>query len=121
MNDRELLELAAKAAGLEIDKSPCNGGGRGNTGFDVMGNAVLDWHDMTRWNPLTDDADAFRLAMKLDLKMHHGYTRNSVGPAAFAGDGEQFCIESHEDYADGKCGAMRRAITRYAAEIGKGN
>jgi hypothetical protein len=71
------------------------------------------------WNPLADDGDAFRLAMKLDLKMHHGYTRNSVGPAAFAGEGDQFCIEFHADYTDGKCGAMRRAITRYAADIGR--
>ena len=31
MTDRELLELAARAAGLEKDDSPYNGGGSGTT------------------------------------------------------------------------------------------
>jgi len=62
-NDRELLELAAKAAGLKIDKSETSGRGRGNTGFNCMGDVVLDWHNGTRWNPLTDDGDALRLAV----------------------------------------------------------
>ncbi|MFM0141704.1 hypothetical protein [Paraburkholderia sp. RL18-085-BIA-A] len=106
MNDRELLELAARAIGIPLEWSKESDCGPRTTGWKT-------------WNPLTDDGDAFRLAMKLDLKMHHGYTRNHVGPAAFAGDGEQFCIECHEDYTDGKFGAMRRTITRYAAEIGK--
>lgn len=42
MTDHELLELAAKAVGIKIDKSPYNGGGSGNDGFDIAGNAVLD-------------------------------------------------------------------------------
>lgn len=67
MNDRELLEAAAKAAGIEIDKSGFNGGGTGNTGFDLLGNAVLDWHNSKTWNPLADDGDALRLAAKLYL------------------------------------------------------
>jgi hypothetical protein len=69
MDDKTLLELAAKAAGIKIDKSETNGGGRGNTGFDVMGNAVLDWHNNVRWNPLTDDGDALRLAVKLQIQV----------------------------------------------------
>lgn len=66
--DRELLERAAKAAGLSIDKTETNGGGRGNTGFDMMGNAVLDWHNNVRWNPLTDHGDALRLMAKLGIQ-----------------------------------------------------
>jgi hypothetical protein len=65
--DRQLLELAAKAAGLAIDKSPYNGGGHGNPGFDIAGNAVLDWHNGITWNPLTDSAAALGLAVKLHM------------------------------------------------------
>ena len=58
MNDKELLELAAKAAkragmnllyGKSIDEQE------------------LQWHcDFAPWNPLTDDGDALRLAVKLN-------------------------------------------------------
>ena len=57
-SDRRLLELAAKAAGLRIDKSKYNGGGSNNTGFDMDGNAMLDWHNNVIWNPLTRGGDA---------------------------------------------------------------
>lgn len=70
MDDQELLELAAKAAGIKIDKSSHNGGGSNNTGFDMLGNAVLDWHNGTKWNPLTDDGAALRLAVVLGIDIH---------------------------------------------------
>jgi hypothetical protein len=50
MNDRELLELAAKAAGIEVLVS-----------FD---RARRRWWC---WNPLYDDGDALRLAVQLGL------------------------------------------------------
>ena len=49
MADRELLELAAKAAGIEVLVS-----------FD---RARRDWS----WNPLDDDGAALRLAVQLGL------------------------------------------------------
>ena len=52
MNDRELLELAAKAAGIEVEWS------------DITG---CFWSDGDSWVPLTDDGDALRLAVKLGL------------------------------------------------------
>src|SRR5574337_1719468 len=70
-SDRELLELAAKAAGLRIDKSKLNGGPTPNTGFDLAGNVVLDWHNGTTWNPLTHDGDALRLAVEMGLELYH--------------------------------------------------
>lgn len=73
MTDRELLELAAKAAGIRIDKSETNGGGVGNYGFSVTGDAMLDWHNNIRWNPLSDDGDALRLAVKLRLSIDHNH------------------------------------------------
>lgn len=110
--DRELLELAAKAAGIKIDKSEFNGGGRGNTGFDILGNAVIDWHNNKKWNPLTDDGDALRLAVKLGIL---------VDVARFAttaiANGSTSATEKHngDPYV-----ATRRAIVRAAAAIGEG-
>ena len=108
--DRELLELAAKAAGLRIDKSPYSGGGAGNNGFDLLGNAMLDWHNNVRWNPLTDDGDALRLAVKLRMDVVFG-----ANYAIVNGDVQDPTVNNAGDpYA-----ATRRAIVRAAAEIGK--
>ena len=58
MTDRELLELAAKAAGISYDPS-------------LSSEKGLSWYEgsqrWTVWNPLTDDGDALRLAHKLGL------------------------------------------------------
>lgn len=111
--DRELLELAAKAAGLRIDKSPTNGGGLKNDGFDLNGNAVLDWHNGITWNPLKSDADAFRLAVTLRIR-HDRHPRIPF-VAAFA----PFTIERFEEpEGDDLYAATRRAIVRAAAAMG---
>ena len=110
MTDRELLELAAKAAGIHIDKSKHNGGGDGNTGFDVLGNAVLDWHNGKTWNPLTDDGDALRLAVRLRMNINI-YKR---GAEADCDTLESTCKEGGDPLV-----ATRRAITRAAASMAK--
>lgn len=112
MTDRELLELAAKAAGLKIDRSPYNGGGSGNTGFDMMGNAVLDWDNNERWNPLTDDGDALRLAVKLNMEL----VVPNGGKDVYAG---RLLLDAFEPVNDDAYAATRRAIVRAAAAIGK--
>ena len=56
MTDKELLELAAKAAEIKIRWSA-----------DSLGNQTGPWIFNSRWNPLTDDGDALRLAVKLGL------------------------------------------------------
>lgn len=99
MNDKELLAQAAKAAGIVIDE------------FDVMGNAVLDWHNNVRWNPLTDDGDALRLAADLGIDLHFsgrdGHMATASGTFAFS------------DFHNDRRAATRSAIVRAAAEIGK--
>jgi len=116
MTDRELLELAAKAAGIVIDKSKFNGGGRNNSGFDLLGNAVLDWHNGTTWNPLTDDGDALRLAVKLRFRVDVDFDRVDVSDQFGAAAEYLYRLPSPTDpYA-----ATRRAIVRAAAEIGRG-
>ena len=114
MTDRELLELAAKAAGIEISQwSNCQAGG-----FIAKGSQYLDsWGDKRIprdfWNPLTDDGDALRLAVKLGF--HMGMYEDSVVVVGGGVDNRQL-FEWHNDdpYA-----ATRRAIVRAAAEIGR--
>ena len=66
------------------------------------------------FNPLTSDADAFRLAVKLTLEVDIHQT----GIAVRTPIGHKVLVSADEV----KCGyaATRRAITRAAAEIGRG-
>lgn len=60
MNDRELLEAAAKAAGLEF--------ARWDDLRECMNHPFRsDVQDSHWWNPLTDDGDALRLAVMLRM------------------------------------------------------
>ena len=101
MNDRELLELAAKAAGRSF----------------AFGK---DWHDEgeiyldgRQWNPLTNDGDALRLAVKLGI--HLQFAMDYAVSYAGSVHAKQFTeLDGHDPYA-----ATRRAIVRAAAEIGK--
>jgi hypothetical protein len=118
MTDREMLELAAKAAGLKIDKSPHNGGGYHNDGFDIAGKAVLDWHNGTCWGPLTDDGDALRLACDLAMRIFP-VARTSDGAACSAvGDGSGVRLSEVVDGSLDTRSATRRAIVLAAAAIG---
>ena len=88
MTDRELLELAAKAAGLELDKFSYT------DRADLAQNSFTAKNYIGRWNPLTDDGDALRLAHKLGL-----LSDVPVWPRTLE--------------------ETRRAIVRAAAEIGR--
>ena len=109
MTDRELLELAAKAAEVKgfryVNNEPIQGGYR--TGL---------WSDLYEdcWNPLTDDGDALRLAVKLGLFIQI----NTASATAWKWRGENW-FEQASDYADDMDSTTRRAITRAAAEIGR--
>ena len=115
-NDRELLELAAKAAGIEISQwSNCQAGG-----FIAKGSSYLDsWGDeripRDFWNPLTDDGDALRLAVKVQIAINpwEGKTVVSNDDYKWLGHEKWDCHDG-DPYA-----ATRRAIVRAAAEIGK--
>ena len=110
-SDRELLEMAAIACG-EIPNS-----WRGN---DAYFDGVL-----SRWNPLTDDGDALRLAVELHLDIRfywdgcddqyntveaytHGAKKDAEEPIGFYLRGGQI----------DEAAATRRAIVRAAAAIG---
>lgn len=113
MTDREMLELAAKAAGA----SDCAGVQSGWEGFICLRVLWDEGGDYEDWNPLTDDGDALRLAVKLhiDFKCYGNTVRTWVGNQAeqrVIASVEELC--EHDPYA-----ATRRAITRAAAEIGR--
>jgi len=112
MNDRELLELAAKAAKYWIvgpaEKYVAQLG-HYEGGFIIRNDRGGD----SCWNPLTDDGDALRLAVKCRLDINQG---GSMVVSERTGPQEVGVAEPHNDdpYA-----ATRRAIVRAAAEIGK--
>jgi hypothetical protein len=105
MTDRELLELAAKAAGIAIEKT--------RRGIVLCQSINAEKRMGSIWNPLADDGDALRLAVKLTLEIDVCMT----GIAVRTPIGHKVLIDSKQEpdaYA-----ATRRAITRAAAEIGK--
>lgn len=102
--DRQLLKLAARAAGIA--------GFQVKAGLNIGSNATPDI-----WNPLTDDGDALRLAVNMAFNVYH------IDPYVFVEDPQYshtICIsEYYADHKDGKFAATRRAVVRAAAEIGK--
>jgi hypothetical protein len=117
MTDRELLELAAKAAGIEYNFICPNGAHCGD--MNTMQNRF--------WNPLEDDGDALRLAVKLGLACSPGgqvFTYDDDLMSAWADKdvmyGTDFCQHVQWSKSNGDpYAATRRAIVRAAAEIGK--
>lgn len=107
MNDREMLSLAAKAEGHAYPwKLP-------------MGFGERDW------NPLADDGDALRLALKLGLCIEpypfYSLARHSViVKQRTRGDQmrEANPTEVVEVYGTDAAAATRRAIVRSAAAVG---
>ena len=99
MTDRELLELAAKAAGIEVTA--------------VVAEGIPHRSGGGYWNPLTDDGDALRLAVKcnLDIELQED--------CVFANGFEVQNYQLFEWHKDDPYAATRRAIVHAAAEIGK--
>ena len=121
MTDRELLEKAAKVVEIaHVDY----------TGIDYDGRLGLQCVDHVgrhtyTWNPLTDDGDAFRLAVLLGERFPCCVV-GMFNRAAFAHasasvvhrDGSETYIE--QENGDEDVGAAaRRAIVRAAAAIGE--
>lgn len=120
MTDRELLELAAKAAGIE------HGADRFDSGISLT---LPDGRhkSMPKWNPLTDDGDALRLAVQCGLEI--SFVDDEPGRegldiracVGFPASTERPCWIKYvfEDHRGNIFAATRRAIVRAAAEIGR--
>lgn len=106
MTDRELLDLAAKAVGFTLEY--IGEQWVGNT--DELIPMYYEGKTYHQWNPLDDDGDALRLAVKLFLHIHvyDGFTEAQ-------GDYRPLTEEHYDDPS----AATRRAIVRAAAEIGR--
>lgn len=106
--DRELLEGAARAAGMD-DAFYANDS-RAYEG-EVMYSPSLESY----WNPLTDDGDALRLAVELGIQLYFFLPNDDIGKPYT--EASRFVKEQHNNdpYA-----ATRRAIVRAAYEIWKG-
>lgn len=118
MTDKELLELAAKAANLGVfwghPASDCYDHNK----LYLKQNKVM--YTAREWNPLENDGDALRLACDLALQVFP-VARTSSGAACSAA--ASVTGERLAEFADASVGvreATRRAIVRAAAEIGGG-
>ena len=110
MTDKELMTLAAKAAGYKLEwYSPEFGND------EPYKNGIY-------WNPLDDDGDALRLAVKLDMTVKAfpaGARVRFLNPSLDICEIEE--LSDSEIYTEEvRCSATRRAIVRAAAEVGKG-
>lgn len=113
--DREMLELAAKAAGIavvgDVDRMIIQPDHR-TGGFIIRNDRGGD----SSWNPLTDDGDALRLAVQLGLQVTPGTYNKEEATAYRSGMAE---ANERVHYQQDICAATRRAIVRAAAEIGR--
>lgn len=109
MNDRELLELAARAAGYQFSYSYRS---LSSPAVPVILAETGRWR---QWDPRHDDGDALRLAVKRGLVVtpDRENQRTLVSNQA----GHEYCAIYWDKL--GEMAATRLAITEAAAEIGK--
>jgi hypothetical protein len=99
MTDRELLEAAAMASGIEWGHYSSGYG----KGLHVKPKGMsIEYY----WNPLTDDGDALRLAVKLGINCWR--------------DGDTIWCNGERVGFDEPNAATRRAIVKAAADIAEG-
>ena len=104
IEDRALLNHAARAAGFELHWAPLEGG------------PLPIWRERgCSWNPLVNSGTALELAV--DLRLHVDISRDSV--SVYWWD-ESDTVQSYdEELGDDPAAAVRRCIVRAAAEMAK--
>lgn len=110
MTDRELLEAAAKAAGLPDAKWD-----------DYLGLVYTAENGIKEcpWRPLESDGDALRLAVKLMIDVQQTMVHSFAWCNPLMDMNKANYFEIRELRNDDPYAATRRAIVRAAAEIGK--
>lgn len=101
MTNKELLVLAAKAANYDVVEES-----------DGLPFTIKEDNDYFTWNPLTNDGDALRLAVKLNITVSNSEAQKHSCASVLTVPG--ICLNQHNGapYA-----ATRRAIVRAAAAI----
>ncbi len=116
--EREMLVLAAKAAGIPIKPCTCS-----NPNYPFAHDEAASGK-CGHWNPLVSDGDALRLAGKLRLTVvvwsdgecvSAAKTTPDGAPSSSASGWQAESTRTNGDIAS----ATRRAIVRAAAEIGE--
>lgn len=119
MNERELLELAAKADGRPgVYQHWEDSSGRISCGIAPNGSPGSQW-----WNPIRDKGEALDLAVNLQISVfppggNNDFAVASIEDGVLGDDGDTWIQEFVK--GGNKTEATCRAITRAAAEIGKG-
>ena len=121
MDDRTMLELAAKAAGIDLEfrvlrwsdgsEYPCY---VDKDSVSTLANTEV----VVRWNPLENDGQALRMAVKLqiDFQFEDGNVVTWFSCHRQGWDNGQVW-SWEESLGDDSLSATRRAITRAAAAI----
>lgn len=111
MSDNELLRLAAKAYGAKMsdysDRTPDH----------WIAERVPGSRSWYAWNPLADDGDALRLAVKLRMLVDVPSAGSVQKLIEVIAPGQLESIFEH--CGDDPSAATRRAVVRAAAEIGR--
>lgn len=118
MTDREMLELAARAAGILLCGYSWIGENEDDEEYEILEAAFVKHNQKqeiaSKWNPLTDDGDALRLAATLLINVEpyedYIFVESYSGP---------FANEFIKQNKGCRFLAARRAIVRVAAQIGK--
>ena len=97
--DKELLQLAAKAVGIDLK-------------YNWLGNRDA----RQPWDPLIDDGDTLRMAVDLDMDVCLSPRDKEVTAFTLSFGAVSNCAEP---YGNDKHAATRRAIVRAAAAIGE--
>ncbi|MBN7822434.1 hypothetical protein [Bowmanella yangjiangensis] len=110
MNDRELLEMAAKAYGIE--------------GLDYRQGSDAFYYDdvevgRDQWCPQDNCRQSLGMAAKFRMEIDHNHPADQVLWVSVRAQGERFCAVEEFDQEDQRLSATCLAITRAAAEIGK--
>lgn len=105
MTDRELLEMAAKAAGFEVARWS-------DDDKDLLLIGVQE-----PWNPLADDGDALRLAVKLRILIEPCRTMGGKFLEVHAYPSGRGDCSGVERLGIDDASATRRAIVRAAAAL----
>jgi hypothetical protein len=106
MTDKELLEAAARAACVSYQTED------DGTPHEYFDGGLQLGLSGGKWNPLTDDGDALRLANVLAIDVLHRFVGGRRCEALAPGG------NVIEEFANGDiCAAARRAIVRAAASM----
>jgi hypothetical protein len=115
--DRELLEAAAKAAGIDAEWHSDEDADFDAEYLGMFLKGARSPDNDKYWNPLTSDADALRLAVKLRLDIDF---EKSYMVSVWSRHLDDWVIERcDDDMGTDIAEKTRRAIVRAAAEIGR--